>query len=146
MNSKFRRYLLEQLPFTASDTLFEIELFYLIRECINRVDPARIADVGQNAMQTGVSEYESETFAVLGEVQAHYLQEELLTKTELRDFLSALFVTQFYPGIFKPGKAETLAQSIYNELYKLELGKKAKATSPYAHRLTNCEEYSRYLG
>ncbi len=151
MHKKFRARVIEQLRIQPAnqDAFIAIELYYLIRECINRIDPARIADIGENGMQTGVSEYDTEAYAVFEEVQAHYFREEQLTKKALHDFLQELFTKKFYPGIFKESQGQILAQSIYNEIYKIDPGNKRKEMnlqdSGYSEPITNLEEYRRYI-
>ena len=156
MNTYLKAELSEKLfdpnPLNLKKTFFEIELFYLIRECVNRADLAGCADVGENGMMTGVSEYDNSTFRIYQELKLKYLAKKKITKLDLFEIVKAIIGKAFVPEYVDNINGRKIAQSIYNEIYKLEIGQRRKtlASDPfklqeYECMITTAEEFRVYI-
>lgn len=87
-------------------------------------------------MMTGVSEYDRETYLVFQEVQKKYLNSIKTTKTEIFEILKDIFGKAFAPAYVDNLSGRILAQSIYNEVFKLE---------EYEFSITTQKEFMKYI-
>ncbi|MBK9322954.1 MAG: hypothetical protein IPM97_08425 [Bdellovibrionaceae bacterium] len=152
LESDLTKKIFDSNPLNLKKTFYEIELYYLIRECLNMADLGRVADVGENAMMTGVSEYDRETYLIFQEVQKKYWKREKITKTELFEILKAIIGKAFVPDYVDNVEGKLLGQSIYNEIFKIEQrqGRSTLPSNPfkleeYEFSITTQNEFMKYI-
>ncbi len=139
-------------PLNLKKTFYEIELYYLIREVVNKANLGKCADVGDNGMMTGVCEYDYETYMIFEELQKKYRSSEKIKKAELFKFVKQIFEKAFCLTYVDNFQGKVLAEMIYNEIYKLEQhqGRTTLPSNPfkldeYEFAITTSKEFARNI-
>lgn len=131
------------------DFYFELQIFFLVRECVNRIGLGAGEEVGRNGGLTGVDEYEGEVYRIYSWLLKNYADAKSITKDELFAQVKIVWAEMFFDGAAANDDGRRLADSIYNELYKLEnphdiSARRKKVGLPlgrYANFITTRNEY-----
>ena len=139
-------------PLNLKKTFYEIELYYLIRELVNKANLGKCADIGDNGMMTGVCEYDYETYMILEVIKEKYRSSEKLKKAELFNFVKQIFEKAFCLTYVDNFQGKMLTEMIYNEIYKLEKhqGRTTLPSNPfkldeYEFAITTSKEFDRNI-
>jgi len=136
MKVKYRDQLSENLRLNPSEihsALSELEVYYVVRECLNRADLGRVGDFGSNGMRTGATEYDSETEVIFRYLIDTHDSRRELSKEEILSKTDEVFRHAFSETYPRP-KLTAVANAIYNELHKLCIeirGRRFKITNEH---------------